>query len=174
MNLLNTIFSWAAGIWTEKDVATEQFSLREVFEQLEEELKAHLARKNIALEYDRFMSVVLRSNKGIVTILLRNLIINAIKFSYDGTIVSLRAYQEDGMWIVAVQDKGVGMSEETIKGLFAMQMNSTNGTKGEKGNGLGIALCLDLIKSLDGKIEVESEVGRGTIFKLFFPDKRHK
>jgi signal transduction histidine kinase len=101
---------------------------------------------------------------------IRNLISNAIKFtSQEGTItVSIEQKQDE--LIVAVEDNGIGIRKENIDKLFRIdESTSTVGTQNEKGTGLGLMLCKEFITKHGGKIWVESELGKGSVFAFSIP-----
>ncbi len=103
-------------------------------------------------------------------IVLLNLLNNAIKFTPNGghIIFSLKVVNDN--CIMQIKDSGVGISEEGAKHLFLdTQKESTVGTNGEKGTGLGLILCKDFIEINDGKIWVESSLGFGTSFYVSLP-----
>ena len=101
---------------------------------------------------------------------LRNLISNAIKFSHpDGQIV-LAATQNQYEHLISVTDNGVGISEEAINRLFRIDQNySTTGTQNEKGTGLGLILCKELIEKHRGRIWCESKTSKGSTFYFSLP-----
>jgi two-component system, sensor histidine kinase and response regulator len=68
------------------------------------------------------------------------------------------------MLIVAIKDTGIGMDAATIDTLLQNEASSTTGTNNEKGTGLGILLVQDLLKKMNGKLEVESHLNQGTTF----------
>ena len=168
LDLLNNIFQWAEGQMEGEALKREQFKLIEVISELETELAERLEDKEIELEYSKELQLELYSNPSIVRIVLRNLVVNAIKFSHKNTTVSIRAYDGGNSKIIEVQDQGVGMKASMMKGIFSMESGSSVGTKGEKGNGLGLALCYDFVRELGGKIEVESKEGIGSTFRVHF------
>ncbi|MBE0551833.1 MAG: PAS domain S-box protein [Ignavibacterium sp.] len=105
--------------------------------------------------------------------LVQNLISNAIKFTpVDGNIeISENKHEEYIEYIVS--DNGVGISDKDIEKLFRIDINfSTKGTQQEKGTGLGLALCKEIVNIHGGKITVQSKIGEGTkiIFTLNKPN----
>jgi len=99
-------------------------------------------------------------------VILRNLVSNAIKFTYENGSVDISAYQEGRGWNISVEDTGIGMSDQRLSTLFSNN-ESSYGTRGEKGTGLGLILTRDMVESNGGTIAVESTLGKGTRFSFF-------
>ncbi len=107
---------------------------------------------------------------GQIDIVFRNLINNAIKFSKQNDTITLSATHDDNNITFLVADTGIGMSEAKLKQLFTITPDiSTYGTQGEIGIGLGLLLCYEFIKANNGKIKVESEPNKGTVFYVTLP-----
>jgi signal transduction histidine kinase len=106
-----------------------------------------------------------------VDTVIRNLVSNALKFTGTGGVVEISARQDDGQYVeVAVADTGIGISKEGIAKLFRIDDQYINvGTAGERGTGLGLILCKDLVEKNGGRIWVESELGKGTTFRFTIP-----
>ena len=101
---------------------------------------------------------------------IRNLVNNAVKFTPSGGTVRIEACEDGGAIRLTVRDTGVGIPPERIDGLFRIGSNvTTSGTKGEKGTGLGLALCRQLIELNGGRIWAESEPGKGSAFHVTVP-----
>lgn len=95
----------------------------------------------------------------------RNLIANAIKYSYEGGFVEIGYRRVNGTIEFYVQDNGVGMTDGQIGKLFNTgEQNHTPGTASETGSGLGLFLCYDFVKHHQGSIWVKSAPGRGSVF----------
>lgn len=102
--------------------------------------------------------------------ILRNLVDNAIKFSPENGIVKIRLTQAENKITVSVSDKGTGMTAEEKPKLFNIStINSKPGTANEKGTGMGLILCSDLVKKHNGTIWVESNPGNGTTICFSLP-----
>ena len=166
LSLLNNIFLWAEGQMEGENFSREVFVLNDVLEPLEQELSDRLHAKEIKLNYSSARSFKLYSNPGIIRILLRNLVVNAIKFSNKNATIEINTVEGEKVKILEVIDNGIGISSEMLESIFSGGLVSTDGTQGEKGNGLGLALCHDFAKSLGGKIEVESKLGEGSVFRI--------
>lgn len=101
---------------------------------------------------------------------LNNLISNAFKFSNSGTTVTVQARKIDKFVEISVIDQGQGIREDEIHRLFGeFQKTSTNATAGEKGYGLGLAICKKIVEAHGCKIGVESTYGKGSRFYFTAP-----
>ncbi|MCL5990898.1 MAG: PAS domain-containing sensor histidine kinase, partial [Bacteroidetes bacterium] len=136
-------------------------------------LKYLANRKNIELISEINENFEFTSDPNMINTVLRNLISNAIKFTGSGGKIIISAKDtKDGFFLVGVSDDGIGILEEDLQKLFKIDMYFTSpGTSGEKGTGLGLVLCKDLIEKCKGEIFVESQVGKGTTFSFKIPFK---
>lgn len=99
--------------------------------------------------------------------IIRNLVSNAIKFTYEGGSVIISTLTEGDEIIVNVKDSGKGIKKEDQVKLLKTDSHFTSyGTKNEKGSGLGLMLCKDFVEAHGGKLWFESEEGKGTTFKF--------
>ena len=102
--------------------------------------------------------------------ILRNLVSNAIKFTNPNGKIKLSAEKVNQDILFSVSDNGVGIDEERLKKLFDIsQFQTTLGTAKEKGTGFGLLLCKEFVDKQGGKIWVESEIGKGSIFYFTIP-----
>lgn len=101
---------------------------------------------------------------------IRNLISNAIKFTPVDGKIDISSNQQSSLVQVTVSDTGVGISKEQIDKVFALdQKVSTIGTAGERGTGLGLPFCKEMIEKCGGKIWVESVLDKGSTFQFTLP-----
>lgn len=132
--------------------------------------KASALNKKIIIDNKIEEDLFVLADKRSINTVLRNLVANAIKFTPNGGIIKVSTEIEDAEVIVAVSDAGIGMSEEDKNKLFKIEIHHTTvGTNKEMGTGLGLILCKELIKKHNGKIWVESELGKGSSFKFTLP-----
>jgi signal transduction histidine kinase len=100
-----------------------------------------------------------------------NLLTNAIKYTKPGGQITLRWYRKEAGTAMEVEDTGVGIPEEDLPRVFdrfhQVRSNATNQTQGV---GIGLALAKELVQAHGGQLEVESEVGRGSKFRIYLPD----
>ncbi len=120
-------------------------------------------------------NTILFADRNMIDTVLRNLINNAIKFTSEGGKVIVSSHFGDTTVEARVADTGVGISDRGQKRIFKLdQKYKTDGTAGESGSGLGLILCQELIEKNGGKIWVESEKGKGSIFKFTLPRDNSK
>jgi len=104
-----------------------------------------------------------------VQTILRNIYSNAIKFTQEGGCVKTEISEEKNRINIKITDNGVGMSEAQLKVLFQINKSTTEGTKGEKGSGLGAMLTQELITMNQGELKVSSTIGKGTVVNIYLP-----
>ncbi|MBX3042347.1 MAG: PAS domain S-box protein [Candidatus Kapabacteria bacterium] len=130
-------------------------------------------QKEISLNNKVHSSVLIYTDVNLLNTILRNLISNAIKFSFNGSTVTISSsLNNDDFVEICVEDSGVGMTNEEIENLYRLDKHFSNkGTSNESGSGLGLILCKDLVEINGGKIYVESEPDMGTKFYFTVPSK---
>jgi len=132
--------------------------------------KSQAGAKGITLKNEIPDNVYVFADYEILSIIVRNLISNGIKYTQKGGSVSCTAYQEEGKTVLKVLDTGIGMSPEVLEKLFKIEETfSTEGTGHELGTGLGLVICREFTETLGGTITVESSVGIGTSFYVTLP-----
>ncbi len=110
------------------------------------------------------------ADEGILSTILRNIISNAVKFSFVDGSIKIGTRTDKKLTYIDIIDEGVGMSSEYVECLFKpCQKTSTRGTQNEPGTGLGLFLCKDLARMMKADIIVESTEGKGSTFSIAFP-----
>jgi Signal transduction histidine kinase len=102
---------------------------------------------------------------------VRNFMSNAVKFSPEGSSIQITVKQEGDFAKVSVRDHGVGIAPDRLSGIFH-KGETTYGTGGEEGSGLGLQLCADFARKNGGDVSVESVLGEGSTFSVFIPLKK--
>ncbi len=116
-------------------------------------------------------SICLADEKMIFTV-IRNLISNAIKFSFEGGEIKISDKKIDETYTFMIEDTGLGISKEMINELFYPQINKVRpGTNNEQGSGFGLILCKELIEKNKGEIWVNSTLDNGTKVMFTLPSK---
>ncbi len=131
---------------------------------------AAAAAKNIMIGRLESSLLTVLADPQMVETVLRNLIGNAVKFTERDGTVSIEAQREDGEVVINIRDNGIGISPERLTHLFEFETgSSTTGTDGEKGTGLGLQLCKELVELQGGELNVESALGQGSTFRITLP-----
>jgi signal transduction histidine kinase len=127
---------------------------------------APATQKNIQIHNNICKDLVVNIDKNMMNTVIRNLVNNAIKFTPNNGQITLHCAKEESHIHIQVSDTGIGMSAAKCESLFneITTRNSTLGTAGEKGTGLGLLICKDFVQKHGGSIWVESEVGKGSCF----------
>ncbi|MES2277427.1 MAG: tetratricopeptide repeat-containing sensor histidine kinase [Bacteroidota bacterium] len=141
-----------------------------VADEMKETFAYQLDQKNISLNNQCISKNDVWADANHVKVVLRNLISNAIKFTNNDGFVKVISDVKEGKVLVCVEDNGVGMTPEQAGQLFnANQHFSQIGTSGERGTGLGLLLCKELIELNKGILWVETEAGKGCKFYFTLP-----
>ncbi|HYE49001.1 MAG TPA: ATP-binding protein [Azospirillaceae bacterium] len=109
------------------------------------------------------------ADRTMILAVLRNLLMNAIKFSHPGGVIHVTSRALGDRLELAVTDHGVGMDRERVQQLFRPSTGSQPGTRGETGTGLGLTLVRDLVLRHGGELKVDSEPGKGTTVSFSVP-----
>jgi signal transduction histidine kinase len=169
-SLLDNLLEWARSQTGNINFTPERFDLTNVLQENKELLQTQAANKQITLHQDHTAPLIVSTHKHSITTVVRNLVANAIKFTPQGGSIKIEASEKQSEIVVSITDTGVGMSESTIQKLFRIDSKvSTVGTANEKGTGLGLVLCKDFVEKNGGRLWVESEEGKGSIFYFSIP-----
>jgi signal transduction histidine kinase len=126
--------------------------------------------KGIALSIDVPSDLQLLADPPRLSRVVQNLLANAVKFTQPGGAVVLRAWREAGRVQLEVADNGIGIARSRVPTLFERPTKGhTSGTRGERGTGLGLFICRQLIDLHRGTLDVRSEFGRGSTFRITLP-----
>ncbi|MEM1324651.1 MAG: tetratricopeptide repeat-containing sensor histidine kinase [Bacteroidota bacterium] len=168
-NLLDNLLNWAllqqGGIPHQPSRIDLKTAIQETVEMFQ--MSAQLKQIDIAQHIENEVAVF--ADRNAVNTILRNLVNNAIKFTPSGGQVLIETTVENGMSKIKVQDSGIGMSEAQLAQLFQLNSKSRVGTAGERGSGLGLLLCQELVERNGGTLRVESKSGKGSIFEVQLP-----
>jgi len=170
LNQLNELVEWAKNQREKTDFKPEKLHLAESINESLELLRANAAQKNIALDNEIEEGIYINADALMFRSILQNLVTNAIKFTpHGGSAVKVTSKKPaDNMVEICIQDFGMGMTPQTRDMLFGNSL-SVSGTNQEKGTGLGLMLVRDFVLQHGGKIQVESELDKGTRFTFTMP-----
>jgi signal transduction histidine kinase len=162
---LSNLLDWAGSHIKGRSVTLADVDVYEVGVEMEQTFRHLLQRKNISFINCASKGQMVRADENHLKVVLRNLISNAIKFTENKGHITLTAECTGDRIIIGIADTGRGMSSEEIDKLFYLTTHFTAyGTRGEKGTGLGLILCRELVELNGGKMGVNSKQGEGTQF----------
>lgn len=134
------------------------------------QVRADVERKGLAMTVEVPKGATVESDPELITLILQNLINNAVKYSTEGSIrvrAERRGDEAAGRWAIAISDEGPGIAVEHLKRIFdAFQRGEMHGSAGV---GLGLAIASQAAKLLGAELSVESHIGVGTTFTLTLP-----
>ncbi len=168
--LFNDLLAWSAVQMGRGEREKKIFTIAEVFSETRVLLASDAERKQIIIHIDVDKALVAYADKFAIQTIMRNLVSNAIKFSWPQSTVTLKAEKYNDQIKISVIDKGIGITMEKQKKIFRVDaVSSTPGTDGERGTGFGLLLCKDLVERNGGKIWLESEKGKGSNIMFSLP-----
>ncbi|MDT8445258.1 MAG: 7TM diverse intracellular signaling domain-containing protein [bacterium] len=174
-HLLENLLQWALNQQDHLKVQAEVFDLLEPVEEVLELFRPTAQQKQIELIAEVPRGFQVNADRTMIMTVLRNLINNALKFTKLGGQIVLRA-QEAGPFVrFEIRDTGVGIAAQRVPNLFeANHSVISNGTQGERGNGLGLLLVREFIEANGGQVGVESQEGVGSSFWFTLPRSSQK
>ena len=125
------------------------------------------AEKKIQLVNEIHNAMSVNADKHVLSLVLRNLISNAIKYSFENGKVRISAHKIDGHISLSISDNGTGMSESTLTRLLQQEvLTSELGTGNEMGTGLGLMVSREYLLKMGSDLTVESVLGKGSTFRI--------
>lgn len=161
-------------LWSKSHIAGERpqsgkIQVKDITREILALYESQIKEKQIFSNVELPEQVELLVSPEVLSLVLRNVISNAIKFSYPRGTLGIKAFERKKMYCISVADQGVGMTSEQINHLFMASTKSTRGTAQEKGYGIGLKFVYEIITKLGGEIEVESVPEKGSTFTICFP-----
>ncbi len=169
--LLDNLLMWSRSQLGTLEIDKKELELHNIVEEVIFLFEENLKRKNISCNNSLPINLNVIADLNILQTLFRNIISNAIKFTNSNGTITISSNQEidkinnKKYYIISIQDTGVGIPEDKIEAVFNMNEGYTTlGTNNEKGTGLGLTLCKDLIEKCGERMWVGSKLGIGTTF----------
>ena len=167
VELLYNLLDWARVQTGRLPYNPSVFELETTLKSEIELLQIAFTNKDITVTTDFAEACLVNGDRNMVATVFRNLLSNAIKFTNQGGKIEVRLTKKDHEIHVSVKDNGVGISSDKIPHLFKLDREqSTPGTWGETGSGLGLMVCKSFVERNGGTLTVKSIEGRGTTFSF--------
>ena len=168
-NVLESILAWSSnkmkGLPNRKSLVT----LDELISNILVDFKMNYVRKGITINYTIDKNIQLLGDVDHFKIVFRNLINNAIKFSFTDGQINISATEDSDYVYIHIQDYGLGIDKTKLKALFDQVQQRSLGTANEPGSGMGLMFCKELIELNNGIIQIESTPNKGSTFTIRFP-----
>jgi len=164
LDLLDNTFDWAKLNFNAISLKESIIDFNILIDSVLDVYKSSYQNKNITFTKEISTLKPITSDLEIVTIIIRNLISNAIKFTPQNGIIAITSSATE----LQLSDSGIGISEELINDIMSNRSSSRSGTNGEKGSGIGLQLVVNLAEKINCKFTIESPGQKGTIAKIAF------
>lgn len=167
LNLLDNLLSWTVAQNKAAFCTPEKVNLYDLISVELEAINIIATHKLISLNNSCPYGIFLTTDVQMLKTIFRNLLNNAVKYSFVGGDIKVSASETDQNVEITVGDNGIGITHQAKKKLFnENEIHSTRGTNNENGTGLGLVLCKEFIEKQGGAIHIESEPGQGS--KIIF------
>ncbi len=167
-NLLDNLLTWANMQIRDTTPKIVPLNIQSIVQDVTDLLQPQAQQKGIQMNVN-VEDIKLISDAAILSIALRNIMTNAVKFSYENGYVFIEGKKIETSYILSIKDTGIGMSVQQIQQIQEYKnTSSASGTKGEEGSGLGLFLVKQLLGKINVPLQIESEEGKGSTFILTF------
>jgi signal transduction histidine kinase len=169
--LLYNLLQWSKSQMQLLEFRPDYQSVHDALERNRRLLFLQAQMKQVQVQAASTDALTVFADKDMLDFMLRNLLSNAIKFSNKQSVVGVRAWKENNATLIAVEDQGIGMSEQIREQLMHANISSSRrGTGKERGTGLGLLITKEFITRHGGQMHIKTAPGAGTVFTLVFPD----
>lgn len=168
LGLLDNLLQWGRLQTGKMEATLEKINL---FEKIEKNISllSHISnKKEIPIANSVKNDVYVYADNFMMDSIIQNLLMNSIKFTPRKGMIKFSAEISDEFVVISLSDTGIGISDEQHINIFRIdKRNTTLGTENEPGTGLGLILCKEMIEKQNGKLIIQSKVGKGSIFKFY-------
>ncbi len=173
-SLIENLLSWARIQQNRLKPNFEVISVSSIVDAVVNQLEGQASRKSIRLEVDIDKDVNIFADKNQMDIVLRNIVSNAIKFSNLGSDVLIQITSTGTNAEICITDNGIGISQEQIDSIVTGKGSNEirRGTDNEKGTGFGLVIVNEFVRNNFGKVNISSNPGVGTTFRISIPIKK--
>ena len=171
-DLLDNLLKWTKSQTGRLNVVYQDIDLDDIVPGVVDIFKMIAEMKKIDLKYlPAEEKLIVRADNDMIKTIIRNFLSNAVKFTPAGKGIEVFYTREGDFARVSVRDHGVGVEPERVETIFH-KGETTYGTGGEEGSGLGLQLCQDFARKNGGEAKVESTLGEGSTFSFTIPLKK--
>ncbi len=168
--IINTLLHISNSADSSKDILLKHLLLSESVERVLQSVALFASSKNISINLDLNDSLILNANRGALDGILTNIIQNAIFYTNPGGLIVVATRTLGSECEISISDTGVGIAEEDIPYIFnPFFRGGGSHVHRAQGSGLGLTLVKELVLAQNGRITLDSELGKGTNVRIFFP-----
>ena len=172
-NLLDNLLVWGRSQTGKLKATPVRFQLKALIDESLELVNIGLKEKKLKVEVYVSEEHFLDADRDQLYIVIRNILSNAIKFTPQKGSIYISSKKQKGEIILSIRDSGIGIPEAIRTKLLESKSHvSTDGTSGEKGSGLGLKICNEIVQTNGGWIKIESELGHGSTIMIGIPAGR--
>lgn len=171
-NLLDDLLTWSRTQINSIEIHIVTTYLYVVSNSALDNIIMNAKNKKIQIINNINKDIICKVDENMIITVFRNLVSNAVKFTNEGGAITINSIidKEKNEIIVSISDNGIGMSEDIISKLFRIDnVIKQKGTNDEIGTGLGLIICKEFVDKNNGRMWVESEVGKGSTFYFTVP-----
>jgi len=169
---LNNLLSWSQTQMEGVNTKPIKFVFNDLVKENINLLSESAKKKSITINNNLQSDIQIWSDRNQIDIVIRNLLSNALKFTSKKGTITIKSQEKENNWVISMEDTGIGMDKYTQEKIFKKETNITTfGTNNEKGTGIGLSLCKEMINKNNGTIWVESTLNRGSVFYFTLPKK---
>jgi PAS domain S-box-containing protein len=171
LNLLQNLLIWSRSQRGKIELKPELTDLSSIISDALSILAHNAKNKNIDVKTEFTGQLKAAVDYNMINTVIRNLFLNAVKFTPSGGSILIRTEKSDNHLIFSISDTGCGINKEKLENLFQLESTlSSRGYSEERGTGLGLIICKEFIDIHKGKIWAESTQGKGSTFYFSIPD----
>lgn len=169
-DLLTSLFEYSDKHFNELDIELSKVDVSDIVESVLEQLSNEIKSKKLKVQTD-YKYKYARTNPTYLVIAIRNIIHNAIKFSYEKAQIRIKLFTEDNYSILVVSDYGIGMDQEDMEKVNVYQRPSLKSPIGnfDKGNGFGLINSKEIIEKLNGNLFINQNKPFGLAVHIYLP-----
>ncbi|MDY0202314.1 MAG: GAF domain-containing sensor histidine kinase [Bacteroidales bacterium] len=165
---LENMLSWSKAEILQIEPKILPIDLAEVIDDLLLFFNQTIEIKKLRIKKDYYAEkVIVSADRKMIKVGLNNILSNAIKYSQNGGLITIRLKKQESKTVIEIIDAGIGMDKDTASKLFNYnESHSKSGTQGESSSGIGLMLTKEFLDKNNAKVTVDSEIGKGTKFRI--------
>src|SRR5690606_17752714 len=169
-NLVINLLEWGKTKTNKLHFSPKSFNLYDLIQKNIYLFNLQLQGKQIQCSVSVDPGIQLFADYQMVNTIIRNILSNSIKYSHIGGRVGFECITDHEYVHIKIRDNGVGMNDAQIERIFQDKSDSTIGTNGETGTGLGFQICREFIKAHSGELSIQSAKNKGSVFTISLPN----